>query len=93
MIANAQVRGSRTGTSQILQPTQSIEGSNKVNPANTGPLFIIFILAFLIWVALSGALVYHWRKYAKGDKKVAFAQLLYFAISLLLLVIAIVSIL
>ena len=96
MIANAQVRGSRTDTgtvgSQILQPTKSAPNSNKINPKDTSGLFIFFILAFLAWIAVSAALVYHWRKYAKGDSKVALAQIIYFAVSLLLLAIAIISI-
>lgn len=94
MIANAQVRGSRTGTvSQVIEPTKSTPGSNKINPANTSGLFIVFVISFLAWAGISAALVYHWRKYAPGDKKVALAQAIYFVLSLILLVTAVISIL
>jgi hypothetical protein len=96
MIAYAQVRGSRT-ESGVIQSSKSVStntgGSKKINPADTQPLFIVFIIVFLGWAAASGALVYHWRKYAQGDKVVQFAQLLYFVVSLGLLVIALFAIL
>lgn len=93
MIANAQVRGSRTGTaSQVIEPTKPTPGSTKINPANTSGLFVVFIISFLAWAGISAALVYHWRKYAPGDKKVVLAQVIYFATSMLLLATAIISI-
>lgn len=94
MKAYAQVRGSRSESGNTQSSKQvSTNQNKKIDPADAQPLFIIFILAFMFWVAASAALVYHWRKYCKGDSKAAFAQALYFGVSLLLLVTALFAIL
>jgi hypothetical protein len=95
MKAYAQVRGSRSETGNVQSQGQigSPQKNKKIDPSDAEPLFIIFILAFLGWACASAALVYHWRKYCKGDGRAAFAQALYFGISLLLLVTALFAIL
>jgi cytochrome b subunit of formate dehydrogenase len=93
MIANAQVRGSREGG--VTTTTNTNQGGVNNNNQNTGTggesLIIVFFIVFIIWMAVSAALVYHWRKYGKGDSRISLAQSVYFASSLLILVVALFS--
>ncbi len=89
MIANAQVRGSRdTDVTQTTNTNQRTSGNNGVQSTGGESLIIVFFIVVIIWMGVSAALVYHWRKYGKGDSRVALAQGIYFASSLLILVVA-----
>jgi heme/copper-type cytochrome/quinol oxidase subunit 2 len=92
MIANAQVRGSRDGVvSQTSNATQKIVKSSSAQSSAGESLIIVFFIVAIIWMGVSAALVYHWRKYGKGDSKVALAQGIYFTTSLIILVVALFS--
>lgn len=89
MIANAQVRGSRdTGVTQTTNTNQRTASNNGAQSTGGESLIIVFFIVAIIWMGVSAALVYHWRKYGKGDSRVALAQGIYFASSLLILVVA-----
>jgi hypothetical protein len=97
MKAYAQVRGSRTESGSAV-PQQSVQQGRQTNtqnqkPADTGPLFIIFVIVAVIYGIVSAMLVYHWSRFGKNDKVIQFAQLVYFVITLLLLVVALFAIL
>jgi hypothetical protein len=47
---------------------------------------IFFIFVTLFFVMISIVLVYHWRRYAKGDAKVALFETVYFVVGAVLLI-------
>ena len=88
----AQVRNFRG--EQTAQPTITNDSrSTHLNTPTPKGLFAVFFLILIAWMAVSAALVYHWRKYGKGDKNVSIAQSIYFIGSVILLFIIIFSIL
>ena len=92
MIANAQVRGSRDGNiSQSSNIGQKAVQNNPSSATGGESLIIVFFIVAVIWMGVSAALVYHWRKYGKGDSRVSLAQSIYFAASLFILVVALFS--
>ena len=92
MIANAQVRGSRDGVvTQTTNTSQKSASNNGAQSTGGESLIIVFFIVAIIWMGVSAALVYHWRKYGKGDSRVSLAQSIYFAASLLILVVALFS--
>ncbi|MEN9852293.1 MAG: hypothetical protein RI996_236 [Candidatus Parcubacteria bacterium] len=98
MKAYAQVRGSRTESGSVasLQSTQQgkqTTSTQNQKPADAGPLLFIFFIVFALYAMVSAMLVYHWNRFGKNDKRIQFGQLVYFVITLLLLVIALFSIL
>ena len=52
-------------------------------------LWILLGVAFLVWIALSGILVYHWNMYSKGDKRTLRMKRTYFVGSVVLFLSAI----
>jgi hypothetical protein len=93
MKAYAQVRGSRDVSGGVNASPQPQNREVNKNTADTGPLFIIFVIVAVIYGIVSAMLVYHWSRFGKNDKVIQFAQLVYFVITLLLLVVALFAIL
>jgi hypothetical protein len=97
MKAYAQVRGSRSegGTVSTSQPSRTVQNQNKQTEkqADTGPLFAVLFVVFILYAIVSGMLVYHWRRFAKHDRLVGLAQVVYFAVTILLLLVATFSLL
>ncbi len=91
MIANAQVRGSRDGNTAQSTAVNTKTVQNSTAATGGESLIIVFLIVVVIWMAVSGALVYHWRKYGRNDSRVMLAQGIYFATSLLILVVALFS--
>lgn len=60
-------------------------------PIAKSVLWPIFGLVLVIYAIVSLILVYHWRRYALHNKRVAFAEMLYFIVSGAVLVIALFS--
>jgi hypothetical protein len=59
--------------------------------ALTFALWPLFGFAFVIYVAVSLALLYHWRSYGMQTKRVILAESVYFIVSGSVLVVALIS--
>jgi hypothetical protein len=91
MNAYAQVRNQRTSQVAVTGTTQNNPAQTS-QPATTSALFIIFLLVAVSWVVVSIILAYHWNRFGFKDKGVLLGQAIYFAVSLLLLMVALFSI-
>lgn len=55
-------------------------------------LWIVLVLAILIFGVISAALIYHWRKYGMGSRKFFLVESVYLGVAILIIGMAIVSI-
>ena len=60
----------------------------QIAPALKTVLWPIFAIIVVVYVIVSVVLLYHWRRYALHNKRVAFAETLYFLVSVVALVVA-----
>lgn len=92
MKAYAQVRGSRDAREVVQPQTSNNPKKTEAQKGDTGPLFVVFFVVFILYAIVSAMLVYHWNRFGKNDKVIQFAQMVYFTVSLLLLLVAVFSI-
>lgn len=64
-----------------------------INIPTTNILWIVLVVATLIFVAVSAALVYHWRKYGMGVRRFIVVESIYIFVAILIVIMAVISIL
>lgn len=59
---------------------------------NSQILWVILAVIFLLYAIMSFVLLYHWRNYGMGSRIIFRAEIIYFAVSFVLFVLAIIFI-
>ncbi len=72
----------------MLSATSTLITATLGGTAVKTALWSVFGLVFLIYLITSGILLFHWRKYGMRSKKVVFAELVYFLVSVPIVLIA-----
>jgi hypothetical protein len=88
----AQVRGSRDPNAGVEAKPVNQNRETQQSSGDNGPLLVVFFVTAVIYIVVSAMLVYHWQRFGKNDKNIQLVQGVYFAVSLLLLVVALFSI-
>lgn len=76
----------QSGLNEILNTA----GSVKI-PSFSVIGWVLFLISFLLFVVVSGVLLYHWRTYGMSNKQVVFARTLYLVVSACIVCVAFVS--
>lgn len=54
-------------------------------------IFGLLILVFMVWVCMSAVFVFHWKRYGMKERFIMIGEGVYFFVSAILIVLAIVS--